>query len=113
MVTINQVKTGLMKYIDTDMLPHLSGVKKVGLGVYAALAADNASRMVLQYKEHPAISVLDVVDKDGNIDIDKLYNAAVPMFSSGQKHSVNIPLVGEYVIDQNDIEKIYRYIREA
>ena len=41
MVTMQQVKTGLVRYIDTDVLPHLTGIKKLGLGVYTALAANN------------------------------------------------------------------------
>ena len=113
MATMEQVKTGLMKYIDVDVLPHLNGFKKVGLGVYAALAADNAAQMAMQYKNHPAVAVLNIVDENGNVDIDRLYNTAIPLFSNGQKQSINIPLIGEYLFDRGDIEKIYRYIKEA
>lgn len=32
MVSMNQVQKGLMKYIDNDVLPHLTAMKCVGLG---------------------------------------------------------------------------------
>lgn len=113
MVTINQVQTGLMKYIDNDVLPHLSGIRKVGLGIYSSLAANNISSIVMQYRDHPAVTVLNVLDKDGNVDIDQLYKAAVPMFADGSKQTINIPLIGDLLVDRSDVEKLYRYIKEG
>lgn len=110
MVTMDQVKTGLIKYIDADIMPHLSGLRKVGLGVYVALASEKAVDMALQYRDHPAVAVLDVIDDAGNVDIDRLYQAVVPMVQSGEKIPVEIPLIGEIRMDRNDVEKLYRYI---
>ena len=111
MVTMAQVKNGLVKYIDTDILPHLTGFKKIGLGAYTALAAENFAGMVEKYRTHPAISVLNVMDENGNLNIDKLYQAVSPMFADGQKQSIDIPLIGELRVDRTDLEKLYRYIR--
>lgn len=36
MISIEQAKNGIMRYIDNDMLPKLSGMKRIGLGIYAA-----------------------------------------------------------------------------
>lgn len=111
MITIEQAKSGLMRYIDNDMLPHLSGLKHVGLGIYSALAAENASRFVMQYMSHPAIAILGVMDENGNIDLDKLYSAASKMFANGERVTINIPVIGEYTVDRSDLEKLYRYMR--
>lgn len=111
MVTMQQVKNGLVKYIDTDVLPHLTGIKKLGLGVYTALAADNLAGVLEQHKDHPAVSVLKIIDKDGNVDIDKLYQALAPQFSNGEKQTISIPLIGDLTVDRSDLEKLYRYIK--
>ena len=111
MVTVAQVKNGLVRYIDTDVLPHLTGMKRIGLGVYTALAAENLSGLVEQYRDKPAVSVLKVIDDQGNVDIDRLYQAFVPMFADGQKQTIEIPMIGELIIDRSDVEKIYRYIK--
>ena len=112
LVTMNQVKNGLVKDIDSDVLPHLTGIKKIGLGVYTALAADNVVGLIEKYKVHPAVSVLNVIDAEGNVDIDKLYQALDPMFSTGERQSINIPMIGELIMDRNDLEKLYRYMKE-
>ena len=113
MATINQVKTGVVRYIDNDMLPHLTGAKKVALGVYTALAAENAAKIAVQFAKHPAVSVLAVIDENGNVDIDRLYRSAAPMFSNGQRVLLHIPVIGDYTVDNTDVEKLYRYIKEA
>lgn len=112
MATMQQVKNGLVKYIDTDVLPHLSGVKKLGLGVYTALAADNLVGLMEKYKDHPAVAVLNVIDAQEDVDIDKLYQALSPMFDSGAKQTIHIPLIGDMTVDRTDLEKLYRYMKE-
>ena len=111
MVTMQQVKTGLVKYIDTDVLTHLTGIKKLGLGVYTALAANNVVGLMEKYREHPAVAVLDVIDAEGNVDIDKLYQAVAPQFANGEKQTISIPLIGDMTVDRTDLEKLYRYIK--
>lgn len=111
MVTMEHVKNGLIKYIDADIMPHLTGLRKVGLGVYVALASDKAVEMAIQHRNHPAVSVLDVIDDDGNVDIDRLYQAIAPMVQGGEKIPVEIPLIGEIRMDKTDIENLYRYIK--
>lgn len=111
MVTMEQVKAGLVKYIDNDVLPHLTGMKKIGLGVYTALAAENVSAIISRYKTHPAVAVLDVIDDQENVDIDRLYQAIYPMFQGGEKQVISIPFIGDMTIDRTDLDRLYRYIK--
>ena len=111
MVTMNQLQNGITAYIDREVLPHLTGMKRVGLGVYSAMAANNIGPMLTKYKDHPAVAVLDVIDSDGNVDVDKLYQAALPMFQDGEKQHINIPFIGELMVDRTDLEKLYQYIK--
>lgn len=111
MVTMNQLQNGIAAYIDREVLPHLTGMKRVGLGVYAAMAAGSIGPTLMKYRDHPAVAVLDVIDKDGNVDIDKLYRAALPMFQEGEKQHISIPLIGDMTVDRTDLEKLYQYIK--
>lgn len=108
MITIAQAQNGLMRYIDAEILPHLTGAKKIGAGIYVALAARNLPAAIERYKTHPAIAVLGLFDGE-NIDIDAAYNAAMPLFTERQK--VTIPAIGDITFDQSDVEKLYRYMR--
>lgn len=99
--------------VAVDAAPNLSGIRKVGLRIYSSLAANNISSIVMQYRDHPAVTVLNVLDKDWNVDINQLYKAAVPMFADGSKQTINIPLIGDLLVDRSDVEKLYRYIKEG
>ena len=93
MVTIDQAMRGVVRFIDTEILPHLPTGKGIGAGIVIALIMDG------------------VMDEAGNINIDRLYNAARPKFE--QRLPVSIPFIGELTFDQNDVDKLYRYIKEA
>lgn len=111
MVTVKQVQSGIVRYVDSDLLPHLDGMKKIGLGIYMGLASENIGAAIQKYKGHPAVAMLNVVTEDGMVDIDKVYAVAKPMFD--QKQSIDLPLIGRVTFDGNDVEKLYRYISEA
>lgn len=55
---------------------------------------------------------MGVMSDGGEIDLDRLYNAARPRFD-GQKIPVEIPMVGELRFDVNDLDKLYKYMQEA
>ena len=111
MVSMQKFQNGIVQYVDNDIIPHLDGIQKLGVGVYVALAGKNLSKLIRAYMDKPYIRVLDVIDKDGNIDVDKLYSAAAPMFQNGEKYPVQFPVIGEIRFDKSDLEKLYQYIR--
>ena len=113
MVTINQVKSGVLKYIDSELMPHISRWKQVAVAAYIALAADNVASMILSYKSNPAIAVLNLFDDKNNIDIDKAYKAITSGMDSTSKIEVDFPVIGRFVFDITDIDKLYNYIKEA
>lgn len=112
MITFDQARHGINKYIEQDFMPHLSGLKKLGVGIYAGLALENLESAYIQHKDHPAVSILGIVDAAGNIDIDKLYQSMARQFDNGQKYSVTFPVIGEVLFDKSDLEKLYAYMRE-
>lgn len=112
MITLEQAQRGLTKYIDNDILPHINGLKKIGVGMYAALAIENLKNAYQQNKDNPVISMIAVFDENDMIDIDKVYDVVYPMFANGEKYTLGVPLVGEITFTRNDLEKIYSYMKE-
>lgn len=112
MISLDQFKYGLVKYIDNDILPHLSGIQQLAVSTYAALAMLNLENTIIQNKDKLAINMLGVIDENGQIDIEKIYSSMRPQFDNGQKYSVTFPLMGEVMFSQSDLEKLYRYMTE-
>lgn len=73
---------------------------------------DGGKSRILALKDHPAVQMMGIMDEDGNIDLDRLYNAARTRVD-GKKIPWNIPVIGELKFDVNDVDRLYKYIQEA
>lgn len=112
MVTIDQAMRGVAQYADNEIIPHLPTGKGIGAGIALALIMDGGKSRILALKDHPAVQMMGIMDDEGNIDLDRLYNAARPRFD-GQKLPITVPIIGELRFDVSDLDKLYRYIQEA
>lgn len=110
-VTIDQAMRGALRYADNEIIPHLPTGKGIAAGIALALIADGGKEQLLTLCKHPAIQLMQIMDDDGNVDIDRLYNAARPKLERGL--TVSIPMIGDLKFDQSDADKLLRHIKEA
>lgn len=73
---------------------------------------DGGKSRILALKDYPAVQMMGIMDEDGIIDIDRLYNAARTRVD-GKKIPLTIPVIGELLFDVNDVDRLYEYIQEA
>ena len=110
-VTIEQAMRGVARFADAEVIPHLPAGKGIGAGIMLALIMEGGREKILALKDNTAFKLMGIMDEEGNIDIDRLYNAARPRFAD--KLAVSVPLLGDMRFDQGDVDKLYRYIQEA
>lgn len=115
MVTLQQIQRGVFKYVKNDLVPKADGARKIALIAFVNLASEdtafaNIASIALEYMDHPIIKALNVSTANGEVDIDKLYNATTPAFDNGAKHTVHIPALGPLILGRSDIDKLHRYI---
>ena len=115
MVTIDQIESGVVKFIDAEIAPKIpvnipnGQLKKV---VFLAGAAYAVRKNIRQYAGHPMVAQLGAVDEAGNVDLDGLLEAArsaVP--ETGMKATV--PILGDLTFYTEDLERLAAYIKEA
>lgn len=111
MITIEQAASGLSNYLDNEVLPHLPTGKGLLLGTAAALYIRKAPEIVRRLSGNQAVQLLGVIDESGNIDIDELYNAALPQVKGS--FELQLPFVGSLTFDRTEIDKLYRYMKGA
>jgi hypothetical protein len=112
MVTIDQAMRGVAQYADNEIIPHLPVGKGIGAGIALALIMDGGKAQLLKLRENPAVQMMGIMDDEGNIDLDRLYNAARTRVD-GKKLPITVPIIGELRFDVGDLDKLYRYIQEA
>lgn len=111
MITIDQAMRGFTKFVDYEVIPHLPTGKGIGAGIALALIMDGGKEEILKLRDNPAVKMMNVMDEQGNIDVDRLYNAARPRFQN--KLTVTIPFIGDLRFEQNDIDKLLNYLKEG
>ena len=95
MVTYTDLQTRLARFVDAEMLPHMTGGKRILLGGYAALATKNAAGMLQSAKDKPLV--------------DALFSAVIPYIN--EPVTLSLPVVGDFRLDRSDWEKLYRYLK--
>lgn len=112
MVTLRQVQNGIVKYIDTEMLPKMDGWKKWVFGAAAGLAVTRAESMYEALRHNPLVAALGVIDGNGHIDIDALYAEFAKQAQRGPI-SIDMGPLGIYSMDRRDVDMIAQFIREG
>jgi len=111
MVTITQVQKGLTRFIDSDVMPKLSGWEKIVVGGGGGLIASKLPDVLGSYSMISALGVYDA--ERGEVDLDAMYEAAKP-YIGDEAIPVKIPLVGVTLkLTQRELDSLYRYIMEA
>ncbi len=109
---IQKVQVGLANFIDKEMVNHLDGWQKIGFGAASALIIKNLPNTINAYMKHPVVVAFGIIDKDQNVDIDALHDAIIDHFGSEGEY-INIPMIGRFKISKQDVELLYKYIKEA
>lgn len=109
MVSIEQVKQGFARYVDAEFTNKMTGINRWLVGGIAGIAILRAENIYNHLKDMPFIKMLDVVDENGMIDIDIIYNAFLEQARRGEA-VIDIPMIGQTKFNEHDIEMLYRYI---
>lgn len=112
MTNLNNIVLGLKKFVDSEMLPKVSGLNKWIVGAGISLALENSSNIFDSLKQNDFIKALNIINKDDEIDLDKIYESLI---EQAKKSAVtfDMPLVGVVTLKEKDLEKIYKFIKES
>jgi hypothetical protein len=104
MYTIEQVQRGLTNYIEAEIAPKATGVRK--FGVYFMLPYIN--NKVVEYVNEFKTFMPDIIDADNNINLDLLYSTSKSaVHRSGQFEFIGL------IFNESDFDKLYTYIRQT
>lgn len=115
MVSLNQIEHGLGRWVDAELLPHLStggqydNIKRLGVAAGTVYIIRKGKAALATVQGNQFLQMLGVVDASGGIDLEGLKNAVTEKIpETGLK--VPVPVLGEVTFFKKDIESMYAYI---
>ena len=111
MVNIIQIKNGLSRYVDHEMLPAMAetGYKKIIFATGVAIALSRIEKLFDKLKANSLLTALEVFDSEGNVDIDIIVDELCKNIPRTGL-TVDIPLIGDITLYDTDVRTAYSYI---
>lgn len=110
MASANQIKAGIGDYISNNVMPKMDSKRQFMLGVAYGLLAGRMDAIVTSFQNNTAIKAIGIIDENGEIDVGAIYNAAIAQIQRQNKLTLDIPLLGTFAFDIDDIRAIYEAI---
>ena len=110
MYEYNKVINGIAKYIDVEIVEKIPGWKKWVIGSGVGLVLSNTADVFNQLKGNDFIKILNIIDKDDKINVDKIYKEMKKQAKKGAV-TFDVPMVGPLTLNEQDVEKIYEFIK--
>lgn len=113
MVSLNQFKNGVSRYIDTEILTQIGGWQKWVAGAFTSIAIQRAEEIFDSLRNHPFVSMMGIVSEDGMIDIEALHSAFRRQAEQCGAVNIELPLMGSIRLTHDDIDCLYRHIMQG
>lgn len=111
MVTAKQVGAGIGDYLQKVVMPRMDNGRRVVIGTVYILLANRIDKIAEALSQSAMGKLLGVIDDDGQIDIDTLQPALTEQVRQQGKLELDIPYIGILGFGANDIDEVFRYIR--
>lgn len=112
MITLDDLRNGVVRYIDNELMPILpqSGLEKVVVGTAIGLIIKKNFSKIETFKDHPLVKLTGVMDEEGNIDFDTLA-AEIKENIPETGISIEAPMIGKMTFKSDDIDKLVQYTK--
>lgn len=110
MVNADHIKVGLGDYINQHMMPKLDSKRQFLLGMAYGLCVGRMDAVLAAVQQNATARALGIVAENGEIDLDALYNAAYAQMQKQGKLSFDIPLMGTFAFNADDLRDLYNAI---
>lgn len=110
MYNLNQVMSGLTKFIDNEILTKINGWQKWVIGAGLGIATTKMENIFNSLKHNELIKVLDLIDENDHINVDVIYEE---LMKQAQKEpiTIDLPMLGALTLKEQDVMSLYNYIK--
>lgn len=115
MIPIDKVTRGIVAYLDNELMTQLpnDSLKKVGFGVFAALAARDPLKLIGSYISIDMLKMLGIINAEGTYADIELLRDELKKRIPTEGVKMAIPLIGNVTFTAYDIDRMMSYINAA
>lgn len=115
MIPVQQVVNGVAAYLAQAVETNYDGntYQRLLAGMAIGIAQKRAVELMGKLLENKTAQAVNLVDKDGKVDIELLRDVAGEQMQQMGKMQIDVPLLGRLTFAPADVEKIYETIMEG
>ena len=106
MVTVEQIKAGIGDYLQAKIMPRLDNKRQFVLGMAYGMGADRIDALIAEAGKNQIVKAMGLIDENGRVDIDALYNAAIAQMQAQHQLQIDIPMMGSFTFDEADLREL-------
>ena len=106
MVTVEHIKAGIGDYLQAKIMPRLDSKRQFVLGMAYGMGSGKIDALIAEAGKNQIVKAMGLIDENGCVDIDALYNAAIAQMQAQQQLQIDIPLMGAFTFDEADLREL-------
>lgn len=107
-----RVIRGILKYLDREIYPSMADWQRLIARMAVGRVVNGSDSIKAYIMSNGFLRTFAVVNQDGSIDIDGLIRDMSAVMTE-QPLEIDLPMFGKFKFTQDDIQKLYQYIKET
>lgn len=103
----------IFKYLEKNMVPGMNGLQEIAFYAVKEAIDEEADNLVDTIKAKPLVRAIAAIDKDGNVDVEKLAGRVRKGIAAKGSLAIDIPLYGSICFTPDDIDNILADLKEV
>ena len=109
MVEIARIRDCVLDYATTHMMPKMDSKGQFVLGLALGMVSSRMEAVINQLADNELVKALGII-RDGQIDYDNLFNAAMAQIKRQGKLVWDVPMIGRLAFDEQDLRDLHQCI---
>lgn len=103
----------IFKYLEKNMVPGMNGLQEIAFYAVKEAIDEEADNLIEMIKNKPLVRAIAAIDKDGNVDVEKLAGRVRNGIEAKGSLDIDIPLYGPVRFVPDDIDNILLELKEV
>lgn len=112
-MTYERVIKGIVNYINENMYGGMTDWQEILARIAVARMNNKSDRLKALLRENIILKELDIIDENGDVDVEGLIKDIRQQISEKGKISIDLPIFGKFTFTPSDVDTLHRYILEA